>query len=371
MGFDSLGMEILPIGEFVLNARMALEEADTDAMIIEIEKIRKMNFEKYPISGKHDLRHITITKGAFPPETERALNGFLEYINKDVHNRTVKAVLKFAAFSILEAISYTRKDGQYLRWDKRSGRGKKNFAKGKIYSFKEALLAKLDQLLDIKKAILENNKNLPKITTGSCLTELSKLPNSYVDLVITSPPYCNRYDYTRTYALELVYLGVDETEIRRLRQAMLSCTVENKDKLNLLQQIYGQDKFTHIVNVFESQKALQYILSYLLKMKNEKKLNNPGIYSMVKNYFFEMSFVIFEISRILKSGGEVYFVNDNVRYAGCPIPVDLILSDIAEKAGLKTEKILVLAKGKGNSSQQMGTHGRVELRKCVYYWKKD
>ena len=25
---------------------------------------------------------------------------------------------------------------------------------------------------------------------------------------------------------------------------------------------------------------------------------------------------------------------------------------------------------KGNSSQQMGAHGRQELRKCVYVWRK-
>ena len=63
-------------------------------------------------------------------------------------------------------------------------------------------------------------------------------------------------------------------------------------------------------------------------------------------------------------------VNDNVRYAGANIPVDLILSDIAQGAGFDVEKIWVLPTGKGNSSQQMGTHGREELRKCVYVWRK-
>jgi hypothetical protein len=30
----------------------------------------------------------------------------------------------------------------------------------------------------------------------------------------------------------------------------------------------------------------------------------------------------------------------------------------------------VLLNGKGNSSQQMGAHGREPLRKCVYVWRK-
>lgn len=63
-------------------------------------------------------------------------------------------------------------------------------------------------------------------------------------------------------------------------------------------------------------------------------------------------------------------VNDNVRYEGANIPVDLILSEIAGKAGLALERIWVLPNGKGNSSQQMGEHGREEMRKCVYMWRR-
>ena len=64
-------------------------------------------------------------------------------------------------------------------------------------------------------------------------------------------------------------------------------------------------------------------------------------------------------------------VNDNVRYAGIGVPVDLILSDFAESAGLSTDIIWVLPTQKGNSSQQMGRHGRDALRKGVYVWRKN
>jgi DNA modification methylase len=210
--------------------------------------------------------------------------------------------------------------------------------------------------------------------TGSCLEILPTLKEESFDLVISSPPYCNRYDYTRTYALELVFLGVDEEEIRRLRQGLLSCTVENKDKIEFLRDIYkknGQlDLFKNAEDAFDSNEALQEVLSILELYKKQKKLNNLGIYRMVKNYFYEHSFVIFEMARLLKKGGRIYYVNDNVRYAGESIPVDLILSEFAEEAGLTIKSIYKLANGKGNSSQQMGAHGRTELRKCVYYWEK-
>jgi DNA modification methylase len=83
-----------------------------------------------------------------------------------------------------------------------------------------------------------------------------------------------------------------------------------------------------------------------------------------------MACVIQECFRVLKPGAFLFMVNDNVRYAGASISVDLILSDFAEKLGFIVENILVLPIDKGNSSQQMGDRGRVPLRKCVYVWKK-
>ncbi len=91
---------------------------------------------------------------------------------------------------------------------------------------------------------------------------------------------------------------------------------------------------------------------------------------MVRGYFYEMACIIAECARVLKPGAPLIMVNDNVRYAGASILVDLILSNIAEKLGLTVENILVLPNGKGNSSQQMGEHGREALRKCVYVWRK-
>ncbi len=44
----------------------------------------------------------------------------------------MRMLFDFACLSVLEAVSYTRKDGQYLRWDERANR--KNG--GKIFEFR-------------------------------------------------------------------------------------------------------------------------------------------------------------------------------------------------------------------------------------------
>jgi DNA modification methylase len=147
---------------------------------------------------------------------------------------------------------------------------------------------------------------------------------------------------------------------------MLSCTVENREK-DLLKVNPGWQPAIIAAN---RQDLLQTILQYLEEQKAQGRLNNNGIPRMVRGYFYEMACVIFECARVLKPNASICMVNDNVRYAGASISVDLILSDIAEQLGFRTEKIMVLPNGKGNSSQQMGRHGREVLRKCVYVWRK-
>src|SRR5207247_2352590 len=105
----------------------------------EIEKLN--NYDNY-------IKHISITKEAFPNDTEIYLNKYLTYCSK-LRDKTIQTILKFAGFAILEEISYTRKDGQYLRWDFRSKRdlSGKPFDKGKILSFEGALIHKLNQII--------------------------------------------------------------------------------------------------------------------------------------------------------------------------------------------------------------------------------
>lgn len=387
LGWRARGIELLPVGRSAMQARIAVAKVEPGTFQAAVERLAPVNFAQH-YTEQYAFKHLEITRGAFPPEEERQLVGYLAYCHQHIPDKHICTLLLFAAFCVLEEISYTRKDGQYLRWDTRAGRraGKKPFNKGRIVPFREALQSKLRQMavdlgaaptqsMFFQDARLPQEAHLPPdILAGSCLDVLPTLAAESVDCVLTSPPYANRYDYTRTYALELLYLGCDEIEVKRLRQAMLSCTVENKDKRPLLHQQYialGREQdFKKIEATFQQQEALHEVLDILEAYRVAGKLNNENIARLVRNYFFEMNVAICELARLLKPGGLVIMVNDNVQYAGEEVPVDLILSNMAEAFGLKTRHIWTLGRGKGNSSQQMGQHGRNELRKCVYVWEK-
>lgn len=122
-------------------------------------------------------------------------------------------------------------------------------------------------------------------------------------------------------------MGAEEEDIHSLRQLMLSCTVENRAKD--LESI--NPRWSLAISVCDSQKLLQSILRFLEAQKEMGILNNNGIPRMVRGYFYELACIIFESFRVMKKGGYLIMVNDNVRYAGVSISVDLILSDIAGK----------------------------------------
>lgn len=372
MGISAEGIELLPIGHVIITAKQIL---DAEFVPEDFERLRQWSeMRVWEQSETHlPLPELRITQGAYPNETKEAIERYLGACQQE--NSRVQAVLRFALLCVLESISFTRKDGQYLRWDHRSGRthGKKIFDKGEIPSFEQAISEKINEILaDVSPAHqaglfpAERLQGEIRLYDGSCLRILPTLPDGNCDAIMTSPPYCNRYDYTRTYALELALLGTDEHELVQLRQEMLSCTVENraKDLLSINPQ------WTTALTAADEQTLLQAILKYLEDQKTQGALNNNGIPRMVRGYFYEMACVISECARLLKPNALLFMVNDNVRYAGASISVDMILSDIAEKLGFRVESILVLPNGKGNSSQQMGEHGRKTLRKCVYVWRK-
>ena len=375
-GLNSVGVELMPNAMEIINVRKSIPDLNPREIAFELETIaheRRWEFD----GPTMPFNHLVITRGAFPSEVERQLGRFRHEVAQ-VSEPRLRRLLNFAAMCVLEDISYTSKDGQYLRWDSRAPERRVSstgFRKRAILSFTSAMCRKLRQICeDIQDPnVLSNHPARPSINgeisviPGSALDVLPVMDSLSADAVITSPPYCNRYDYTRTYALELAMLGIGEDELKRLRQSMLSCTVENKEK-SQLRAGKGQE-FRRAVGAFEHQDLLGLILSFLQVCRSASLLNNNGIVAMLSNYFKEMSIIIFQCARILKPGSPLIMVNDNVRYQGVHIPVDLILADIALEAGFEIEHIWLLPVGKGSSSQQTTAYGRETVRKCVYVWR--
>lgn len=390
-GINSIGFDILPMSEIAIKAKLSLYLYNVEELNALLHEIRRINV---PNNYKECTPYISITKQGYPQKTSEEISYYTQYFNKSNYSVETKNLVTLCILNSLERISYSAKDGQYLRWDYRCPKiieaekarlaaGKKPFVvkldKGKLPSLKEVLEEELSIVIaDITTLKSQNEGFNDDITCqfiyGSALFEMPKMKPNIINGVITSPPYCNRYDYTRTYAMELAYLGVSEVEIKNLRQELLSCTVENKTKIDRLREFYKsidrEGDFENILHIVEQNKTLKEINSALEQRNANGEINNKGILKMVNGYFTELTFIFAELYRLCKKGSYVAFVNDNVRYAGEVIPVDFLTTEFAEQLGFKPIKIYTLKQKKGNSSQQMKKYGRVALRKSITIWQK-
>ena len=369
-GVEATGIEIMPVGvsvgDGIATAANGLSkrefETSADALVASLESDDDAPAERY-------FQHVRITQAAFPPETEAAIAKARRFIST-IDDDASRKLLDLACMTVLEDVSYTRKDGQYLRWDYRSGRSlRARVDLGEIVAFDYALSQRLFEMTqDIDALKRELGGGYPKLLTGSSLELLRTLSDAEFDMVITSPPYANRYDYTRTYALELAWLGYDQDRFAGLRQRMLSATVENKPKLEWLRSVYRESPclLENALGMYQNQGAVHETLDILRERVAE--LGNRHVIRLIEGYCLEMAVIVAELGRVVRPGGTVIMVNDNVQYHGEEVPVDLILSDYAEQSGFRCENIWTLPRGKGNSSQQMKRFGRREIRKCVYKW---
>lgn len=385
LGINGVGIELLPHCHLAWEAKSRA----FDYNLSKLREIRGLVKETTPPATTAEFPHLTITRSAFPAQTERDLMNYTYWVETLNVSQDAKTLCRLILTSILEVISYTRKDGQYLRWDtraqkivernaKRVAAGKrpvKGIHKGKLPDVKEAFIKALNKII---VDVIELQREPPpsshqELIAGNTLYVLPGMEANQFAGVITSPPYANRYDYTRTYALELAYLNVGN-DIFDFRQRQLSCTVENKPKLDELGKWYQStgrtNRYEHITGVIQNNKALAEVNAALQTRNNLGEINNEGVLRMIDQYFTELAFVFAELHRVCRGGAHIAFVNDNVRYAGEIIPVDLISTSLAEQIGFEPIRVYVLPQRKGNSSQQMKRYGRAALRKSITVWKK-
>ena len=370
MGRQATGIEIMPVGNLVARAVSAIANGISARRLANTSADLLAYLASGASDATHAFPHVRITRGAFSPRAEKDIAKVRAFI-AGVSDHKLAAVLNAACVSTMEEVSYTRKDGQYLRWDPRSGRtNSTRLDKGPLPTLPAVLKCRLQEIAADLPAIKRWYAGpAPHFINGSCLTELRRLESAAFDTVVTSPPYANRYDYTRTYALELAYLGYDDRGFKELRQALLSATVENRSKRAILAEVYGNARtLADVFELVDDNTALREVLDILRAHADE--LGNRNVIGLLENYFTEMAVVINELARVVVRGGRVFMINDNVCYHGEEVPVDLILSYFAERLGFRCRAIWTLPRGKGNSSQQMGRFGRREIRKCVYDWEK-
>lgn len=159
------------------------------------------------------------------------------------------------------------------------------------------------------------------------------VPPQSVSIVITSPPYPNEKDYTRTTRLELVLLGFlrNTHDLRTLKQSLIRSNTRT---------VYKHDA--------DDQMILRYQSVQMLADQIEREriaLNKTSgferLYSrVVKLYFGGLARHLASLRRCLRPNAQLaYVVGDQASYFRVKIPTGALLAEIAQDLGYICEGI--------------------------------
>lgn len=341
-GLPSLGVDRLPVAAFVARTLPRFLLLEPGSMASTFGRLETVVDRVEPASVADDVSIIRI---AFErPYLTRLLKWKAAIDTLPTPYNELFTVL---LLSVLESTSYASNDGQFLRLKPH----KKLMAPDEAL-LRKVLLAEAD-LIAIQHMWFDRRRyteNLP-IVRESDARDLSNVefPREPT-IMITSPPYPNRYDYSRSYCLELCFRFVKSfEELKAVRFGILRSHIESRAE--------------------EGDRPCHPAIAEVVRNLRGRELNNPRIPIMLTAYFVDMEKCIREWSRVLASGARVAMVVDNVRFEGQVVPVDLVLCDIAERYGFCVDEV-VIARYKGNSSQQMGRYGRIPVRESIVLWRK-
>lgn len=151
-------------------------------------------------------------------------------------------------------------------------------------------------------------------------------PNS-IDAVITSPPYPNEKDYTRTTRLESVMLGFisSKAELQVLKRSLIRSNTRGVYK--------GDDDDKWVEHYPEIQRIAAAIEARRIEMG--KTSGFEKLYGRVtKLYFGGMARHLADLRTVLRPGAQLaYVVGDQASYLRIMIRTGQLLADIAESLG--------------------------------------
>jgi hypothetical protein len=208
---------------------------------------------------------------------------------------------------------------------------------GKLKSDSPVILPWFKQVLKIVKDI-EHSKALNKdVASKAILSDarnLKEILNGHkISAVITSPPYPNEKDYTRTTRLESVLLGFisSNDELKKFKKTFLRSNTRG---------VYKGDTDDDYVKSFPE---IQRIADEIEKRRIElgKTSGFERLYHKVtKLYFGGMAKHLIELQSVLKPGAYLaYVVGDQASYLRVMIRTGHLIAEIAQTLGYELIRI--------------------------------
>jgi tRNA G10 N-methylase Trm11 len=197
----------------------------------------------------------------------------------------------------------------------------------------DSWLEEVEKIVSDLKQVADGKHHESRVYFGDAREIGNIIPACSIDAVITSPPYPNEKDYTRTTRLESVLLGFIKTkeELRALKKTLVRSNTRG---------VYKEDNDDEwVLNHPEIQKIADEIEKRRIAL--EKDSGFEKLYGRVtKLYFGGMARHLADLRKLLRPGAQLaYVVGDQASYLRVKIRTGELLAEIAMALGYELVRI--------------------------------
>ncbi|HNP07577.1 MAG TPA: hypothetical protein PKN99_08105 [Cyclobacteriaceae bacterium] len=317
-GINSIGVEAHPYVYRIAKAKLAWqidpqEFKDAAKSLLGRAREKKVTRSEYP----------KLIEQCYPKEIIEKLEALKQAWFESNDKTVLKELNWFVITSILRTTSPVgTAQWQYIQPSK---------TKGRVLDVFHAFEAKV---YDMAHDMQNMQRKYPNASSSEVFMEdarnMPSVPDDWADLVITSPPYANNYDYADATRLEMTFWGDIEGwgDLQdKVRQFLITACTQHVTKL--------KDKADEILD----SPLLTPIRAEIKEVYNElaeTRLTRGGkknYHLMIIAYFNDLAKVFHELRRVTKKGCTVCFVVGDSAPYGVYVPVDKWLGELAVSAG--------------------------------------
>ena len=243
----------------------------------------------------------------------------------DIHAGVNSPLSKLMFLAVTAVLRQTSSAGT-AQWQYVLPEKKKTKVANPITAFSNQLAIMAEDMLAMQKVQDSSNACIVNEDARS----LTGLAEGSIDLVITSPPYANNYDYADATRLEMTFWGEIESwgDLHNsVRQYLICSSAQHASKEKFtLDKVLSSD---FIKCIHDDITIVCNELASIRETKGGKK----HYHTMIAAYFSDMAQIIHGLRRVIKKQGKMYFVIGDSAPYGVYVPVDEWLGKIAMAEG--------------------------------------
>ena len=321
-GCDALGWEAQGFIYRVAQAKIGSRSVEPGELRSEARLVLSQAEESAPDSCFSITREPVLLQKCYKEAalaSLRSLQGAVEQ-RRDSIDPTVWNLLWLSLVSILRPVSHVgTAQWQYIQPNKLKARTVDAF---------DGFRLKAHQMAEDIEAIAPLLTGDTKVLQHDARTAGGITDNS-IDLVVTSPPYANNFDYADATRLEMTFLGEISSwgELKVVREPLVHACSQHMTGYDA-DQALCESTLAPIVD------RLRPIYDKLARVR-ETKGGRKAYHLMVVAYFHDMAQVWHQLRRAIRPGGRALFVIGDSAPYGVYVPVNELLGELAVAAGFK------------------------------------